>query len=1392
MKRAVVILFILISGVKMAAGQMFSNRGTDFWTGMGHNSNYEISAWFPTDTPRLALMFNAERDANVIVTIEGTTYRREYPVKANSVVRTDPFPIGYRDKPASIYDVMLYTRTSDWGGTNSEGLFKNKGVHITSDVPIVAYAHFYSNASSSATMLMPTESWGYSYLGLTPRQSITVNAAQPGEISNHNRFSWMFFVAGKNDTRIRITPSVPTRNGSPAGVPIDVTLQKGEIYQMLAAEKGLGDMYDLTGTTAVSITNSEGKCVPFAGFAGSSGMGVPCTGISGTQSFATEECMMQQMFPKHAWGKRYLTAPSSVTTSPTTNNYNVFRIMVTNPATVVKRNGVVLTGITPLNYYEYRSNTADYIEADLPIQVLQIFPSQGECGYIGTGDPEMIYLSPVEQGIKKVGFFRNDRFSIDWNFLTLIVPTAGVASLTIDGKKQDFSHTYPHPYLNGYTVVVRRWNTRSNTDVRAPTQCIVESDSAFTAITYGFSDAESYGYNAGTYINNLNGFPEYKNVYNTGDTANSYTCAQTPVQLSVLMRYQPTRIEWKLSEIADKITPATDVVINSPVAEGEVQVFGVTYYRYSLPGTYQFTTSGYITVPVYTTHPTVDVCSNTEQIPYQVIVEKAQKTDFSIVYENCKTQELIGFEAAPKFTDGADVLRWEWRFMNNAVAATATGQQVKHLFDLGNHSAKLVAVDNNGCICDTTKPFSLSDKPAVPAFAASGTVCTQTGTTFTETVPQAGIKEWYWDFGEGTPVKVTENGHTQTHAYPAHAAAVTVKHVVKYSAGCISDTAYQTIPVYALPKLDVEYDEGCLPAGGRISFTSKSTVADAQTISGYSWDFGDISSTPDNPNTATVANPSHLFGANEYLITYKVTTNRGCSADTVLKAAFSPRAVLAYAALPAVCVNEKAPVSVATAAVTNGVAGTGYYRGPGVENDGKFYPAVAGVGTHTIWCIFTTSKGCADSVSTTIVVKPKPLAQFTYTGSTCAGGTITFTDASTLNGGSVTTRKWNMGDGTQAEYNTAAPFTKVYTTVKRYDVQLIAAGNNGCADTITNALQIQALPKVDFQTPAAICMPEGKAAFVNKSAPADGTALSYKWSFGDNTTSVETDPVHTYTTAGNYQVKLIAAATGGCADSITKVADQFFSQPVAGFDAATTALCQGTPAVFTNTSTAPGSTLATWAWSFGDGTVASSRNASKTYTSSGTYTVTLTVTNAKGCSSALASKVVMVYLQPIIDAGADIAAEEDELVQLKATANSTRLQFAWSPAQLVSNAAILQPTVRVKEDAVLTLTATGENNCTATDEVQILVQRPLVVPNIFTPNGDGINDTWLIKNLNMYAGAVVQLFNRYGQKVILFKGDAKPWDGTVNGTPVPGGVYYYIIQLNNGQPALTGSVTIIR
>ncbi|MFX8964974.1 gliding motility-associated C-terminal domain-containing protein, partial [Acinetobacter baumannii] len=84
------------------------------------------------------------------------------------------------------------------------------------------------------------------------------------------------------------------------------------------------------------------------------------------------------------------------------------------------------------------------------------------------------------------------------------------------------------------------------------------------------------------------------------------------------------------------------------------------------------------------------------------------------------------------------------------------------------------------------------------------------------------------------------------------------------------------------------------------------------------------------------------------------------------------------------------------------------------------------------------------------------------------------------------------------------------------------------------------------------------------------------------------------------------------------------------------------------------------------------------------------------------------------------------------------------------------------------------------------------IPNAFSPNGDGINDTWIIKYLESYPGATVDVFNRYGQSVFHSEGYSMNWDGTFKGQALPIGTYYYIVDPKNGRKKMQGSVTIIR
>lgn len=86
----------------------------------------------------------------------------------------------------------------------------------------------------------------------------------------------------------------------------------------------------------------------------------------------------------------------------------------------------------------------------------------------------------------------------------------------------------------------------------------------------------------------------------------------------------------------------------------------------------------------------------------------------------------------------------------------------------------------------------------------------------------------------------------------------------------------------------------------------------------------------------------------------------------------------------------------------------------------------------------------------------------------------------------------------------------------------------------------------------------------------------------------------------------------------------------------------------------------------------------------------------------------------------------------------------------------------------------------------------IIIPNTFTPNGDGINDTWNIKNLKAYPNCTVNIYTRYGENIFVSVGYGIPWDGRYKGSYLPQGTYYYIIKPEDGRKILSGSVSIIR
>ncbi|MBK9176417.1 MAG: gliding motility-associated C-terminal domain-containing protein [Flavobacteriales bacterium] len=161
------------------------------------------------------------------------------------------------------------------------------------------------------------------------------------------------------------------------------------------------------------------------------------------------------------------------------------------------------------------------------------------------------------------------------------------------------------------------------------------------------------------------------------------------------------------------------------------------------------------------------------------------------------------------------------------------------------------------------------------------------------------------------------------------------------------------------------------------------------------------------------------------------------------------------------------------------------------------------------------------------------------------------------------------------------------------------------------------------------------------------------------------------------------------------------------------------------------------------------------------------------------------------DAGPDVEIAEGAAVQLNVTGGTN---WNWSPTAGLSGNGIPNPIANPQQPTAYAV-STQLNGCTYTDTVYVEVIQLIDPPNTFTPNGDGMNDTWEVPGIADYPGSEVIIYDRWGQKVFNSNGYREPWDGTNNGRPLSEGTYYYFIQLNEveGRSApYLGFVSIIR
>jgi len=574
----------------------------------------------------------------------------------------------------------------------------------------------------------------------------------------------------------------------------------------------------------------------------------------------------------------------------------------------------------------------------------------------------------------------------------------------------------------------------------------------------------------------------------------------------------------------------------------------------------------------------------------------------------------------------------------------------------------------------------------------------------------------------------------------------------------------------------------------------------------YLWDFGD-------GDTAVSNNPAHTYiSAGTFNVKYTVITDVGCLSDTISKpvAVFQPPTVY-FRALSSACLNQVvtfADSSIATggSSIVKWYWNFGDNSAPLVKTDNSPLQHVyTATGVYNVTLQVEINSGCKSLVKTLpVAVNYLPVVNFSSPAICLSDPIAQFYDSSSIagNGQAALTYLWDFGNGsTDNQKNGKASFTAAGI----YDVKLTVTSKDGCAKDTTKKFTVNgAVPKAVFSVnnnTATLC--SNQPVRITDASTIDfGSIIRTEiyWDYAGNPLAKTVDSfpakgkVYTYKYAnfGNpasktYQVRYVVYSGISCvSQASTSITLQ--ASPQLQFDAIAPVCEEISP--FRFTAGRDVSVFGSQGIYAGKG-VAADGLFSPAQAGPGIDSITYSVTAANGCR-ADTSGAILVYPSPVITAGPDKFLLEGGYVTLDGKATGNNLTYLWTPANFLDNASNLSPKVTAPKDMLYTLLVTSGDGCKATDDVLVKILKNIKVPNVFSPNGDGINDTWVIQYLESYPDCTVDVYNRYGQVVFHSTGYNKPWDGRVNGQSLPVGTYYWIINPKSGRMPVNGSVTVIR
>lgn len=555
------------------------------------------------------------------------------------------------------------------------------------------------------------------------------------------------------------------------------------------------------------------------------------------------------------------------------------------------------------------------------------------------------------------------------------------------------------------------------------------------------------------------------------------------------------------------------------------------------------------------------------------------------------------------FTDNSSICTgsinsWNWDFGD---ASTSSLQNPSHVFSSnGNFTISLTVYTSTGDSNTVIQTISISSNP-VANFIFTDNICQGSQVAFIDSSTNTNgiLLSWQWLFGDST----NDSSINPFHVYQS-SGIFPISLIVTASSGC-TDTIQKSVNILDVPKSNYSISNSCL--GEIAQFTNLSTV-NSGTIINYSWDFGDS-------QTSLLQNPSHNFGLNpgNFLVSLVANSDNGCS-DTL-----SQLIRIGNKPQPWFTLNKDTACAGNNITITDssfisfGDSITAHYWnfGDGTTDSAALNPSHTYLtpGNYVISLTVLSPTSCDSTITRNVFVINSPLANFS-TANVCFGLNTNFNDLSVAPAGSsVVNWNWDFGDSDSISIQNPV---HNYISPGFYNVSLKVIDTFGCSSMIVKTTQVYAIPAANFSN-SKTCS-NYNILFTDSSNVIGSTISTWNWNFGDATgNSSLQNPTHLYPTSASYPITLSITSSQGCSDTLIKYV---IIEQTPNFTIKALSGCLTSVTSFLYQPIGLGTINPGYSWDFGDSTFAFQSNPLHLYVNTGSYIVSLSVTDLNnGCSS---------------------------------------------------------------------------------------------------------------------------------------------------------------------------------